>query len=57
MLKVGIIGSGSWALAISRVLKNVQIIIKARDLEKANTSFSKEKKKFFYKRKFFRHKR
>ena len=47
MLKVGIIGSGSWALAISRVLKNVQIIIKARDLEKANTSFSKEKKKIF----------
>ena len=44
MLKVGIIGSGSWALAISRVLRNVQIIIKARDLEKANISFSKEKK-------------
>jgi glycerol-3-phosphate dehydrogenase (NAD(P)+) len=47
MLKVGIIGSGSWALAISRVLKNVQIIIKARNLEKATTSFSKEKKKLF----------
>ena len=47
MLKVGIIGSGSWALAISRVLKNVQIIIKARNLEKATASFSKEKKKLF----------
>ena len=47
MLKVGIIGSGSWALAISRVLKNVQIIIKARNLEKATASFSKEKKNLF----------
>ncbi len=40
MLKVGIIGSGQWSLALSKVLKNVNILIKARKIEKAKKIFN-----------------
>ena len=33
MIKVGIIGSGSWALALTKILTNVQIVVKARKLK------------------------
>ena len=33
--KVGIIGSGSWSLALSKILINAEITIKSRDIKKA----------------------
>ena len=33
MIKVGIIGSGNWALALTKILTNVKIVVKARKLE------------------------
>ena len=30
MIKVGIIGSGNWALALTKILTNVKIVVKAR---------------------------
>ena len=43
MRKVGIIGSGNWSQALSRILVNTEIIIKTRDIRKAKVKFSKEK--------------
>ena len=43
MRKVGIIGSGKWSRALSRILVNTEIIIKTRDIRKAKVKFSKEK--------------
>ena len=40
MLNVGIIGSGQWSYALSKILKNVKILIKAREIEKAKKIFS-----------------
>ena len=44
MINVGIIGSGSWSLALSKILINADITIKARDIEKAKKKFSQSKK-------------
>ena len=42
MKTIGIVGSGSWALALSKVIKNGNLIVKTRDLKKASKSFKKE---------------
>ena len=39
MIKVGIIGSGAWAIALTKILKDVKIIIKARKLQGLNKKF------------------
>ena len=44
MINVGIIGSGNWALALSKILINALITIKARDVKKAKNKFSQNKK-------------
>ena len=44
MIKVGIIGSGSWSLALSKILINAEITIKSRDIKKAKKKFSQDKK-------------
>ena len=44
MINVGIIGSGSWALALSKILINSAITIKARDINKAKKKFYKNRK-------------
>ncbi len=44
MIKVGIIGSGSWSFALSKILINAEITIKARDIKKAKKKFSQNKK-------------
>ncbi len=41
MKSAGIIGSGSWALALSKILKQKNLVIKSRDLKKAKKLFSK----------------
>ena len=43
MINVGIIGSGSWSLALSKILINADITIKARDIEKAKKNFLRVK--------------
>ena len=43
MKTIGIVGSGSWALALSKVIKNGSLIVKTRDLKKASKSFKKVK--------------
>ena len=40
MIKVGIIGSGNWALALTKILANVEIVIKARKLDGLKNKFS-----------------
>jgi len=40
MIKVGIIGSGNWALALTKILANVKITIKARKLQGLNKKFN-----------------
>ena len=44
MIKVGIIGSGSWSLALSKILINAEITIKSRDIKKAKKKISQDKK-------------
>ena len=39
MLKVSIIGSGKWSYALSKILTNVNILVKARDIKKAQKIF------------------
>jgi len=39
MIEVGIIGSGDWALALTKILTNVKIIIKARKLDGLKEKF------------------
>ena len=43
MINVGIIGSGSWALALSKILINSAITIKARDINKAKKFYKNRK--------------
>ena len=43
MKTIGIVGSGSWALSLSKVIKNGSLIVKTRDLKKASKSFKKVK--------------
>ena len=43
MNKIGIIGSGKWALAISKVLNTVPIIVKSRRSQKARKRFHNKK--------------
>ena len=45
MIKIGIIGSGNWSLALSKVLISSEVTIKARNIDKA-------KKKNFLKKNF-----
>ena len=44
MIKVGIIGSGNWALALTKILTNVKIVVKARKLEGLKKKFGKDNK-------------
>ena len=46
MIKIGIIGSGNWSLALSKVLISSEITIKARNIDKAKKKFPKNKKFF-----------
>ncbi len=48
MIKVGIIGSGAWALALTKILKDVKIIIKARQLKGLNKKFNDKGKKISF---------
>ncbi len=41
---VGIIGSGSWAMALSKIIKTDNLIIKVRDRRKAENNFKSKKK-------------
>ncbi len=43
MKKVWIVGSGNWSLALSKILVDVEITIKARDIRKAKVKFSNNK--------------
>ena len=43
MKKVWIVGSGNWSLALSKILLDVEITIKARDIRKAKVKFSNNK--------------
>ena len=40
---VGIIGSGSWAMALSKIIKTDNLIIKVRDRRKAENNFKSKK--------------
>ena len=44
MTSVGIIGSGSWSLALSKILSISNITIKARNIDRAKEIFSQNKK-------------
>jgi len=46
MIKIGIIGSGNWSLALSKVLISPEVTIKARNIDKAKKKFPKNKKFF-----------
>ena len=46
MIKIGIIGSGNWSLALSKVLISSEVTIKARNIDKAKKKFPKNKKFF-----------
>ena len=39
MISVSILGSGSWALALSKILKPTKLIVKCRNIEKVKTKF------------------
>lgn len=39
MKSVSILGSGSWALALSKILKPTKLIVKCRNIEKVKTKF------------------
>ena len=39
MKSVSILGSGSWALALSKILKPTELIVKCRNIEKVKTKF------------------
>ncbi len=43
MLNIGIIGSGQWASALTKILTDVNIILKARNLKKAGKNFNEKK--------------
>ena len=47
MIKVGIIGSGNWALALTKILTNVRIVIKARKIRDSNKKFKDKNKEIF----------
>ncbi len=40
MIKIGIIGSGNWSLALSKVLISSKVTIKARNIDKAKKKIS-----------------
>ena len=44
MTNVGIIGSGKWALAISKILKGVNTTIKTRNINKTKKNIYRNKK-------------
>ena len=44
MTNVGIVGSGKWALAISKILKGVNTTIKTRNIYKTKKIFTETKK-------------
>ena len=44
MTNVGIVGSGKWALAISKILKGVNTTIKTRNINKTKKYLQKQKK-------------
>ena len=46
MIKIGIICSGNWSLALSKVLISSEVTIKARNIDKAKKKFPKNKKFF-----------
>ena len=46
MIKVGIIGSGNWALALTKILTNVKIVIKARKIGGLKKKFNINDKKY-----------
>ena len=48
MIKIGIIGSGNWSLALSKVLISSEVTIKARNIDKAKKNFLRVKKIFYY---------
>ena len=48
MIKVGIIGSGAWAIALTKILKDVKIIIKARKLKGLNKKFNDKDKEISF---------
>ena len=48
MIEVGIIGSGAWALALTKILKGVKITIKARKLEGLNKKFNDKDKEISF---------
>ncbi len=52
MIKVGIIGSGNWALALTKILTNAEIVIKARKLDGLKKKFSDKNKKILLTTKF-----
>ena len=48
MIKIAIIGSGAWALALTKILTNVTIVIKARKLDGLKKKFNDKNKKISF---------
>ena len=48
MIKIAIIGSGAWALALTKILTNVKIVIKARKINGLKKKFNNKSKKISF---------